>query len=59
MFAWPLVTACFAAALALIKMGSALAWISVLSLTLKIMTILLLAITAVAMLLGWNSIRKN
>ena len=58
-FAWPLVTACFASALALIKMGSMFVWISVLSLTLKIMTILLIAVSIVAMFFGWQSIRKN
>ena len=59
MFAWPLVTACFASALALIKMGSMFVWISVLSLTLKIMTILLIAATLAAMFFGWHSFRKN
>jgi hypothetical protein len=59
MFFWPFIAA-FTAALALIKMGAMFVWIAILSLVVKIMTILLVGIAStVAEFLGWTKFKKD
>ena len=59
MFTWPIFASIFAAAIALIKMGNMIAWIIVMKMTILVMSILLIAISGVAVFLGFHKYKKD